>query len=256
MRNPVENAKEKLVLAHRILSLTGSMGDITGHVMSRVDDGVMLVRCRNRENVSPVFVDETAFFKCDFDGNAVEDTREYKLPPERYIAAEIFKSRPEVNGVVHAHPPAQIRCGISGVPIRPILGCGNTGGMLLAHDGVPTFERSILVASPEVGQAMVAAMGSAVVVLLRGHGNVVVGNSIEQATIRAVQIENMAQVCWEIAAAGKSVDDISDEDYREFVQPTQKAAQGIPDMVGQLWTYYARVLERNHQLVTEMGVSR
>lgn len=250
--------KHTLMLSHRILSKTGSMGDITGHVMGRVPGAnEMTVRCRNMHDVGPALVEETAFFRCDLDGNPLEDTGEYALPPERYIAAEIFKARPEVNGVVHAHPPAQILCGITGVEIRPILGCGNWGGLMIALDGVPVFPRSILVASPEVGSDMVRVMGRKNVILLKAHGNVVAGTSVEEATVRAIQAENMAKVCWDVAAAGMHAEDISGEDIREFIAPTQKAAQinSTTGVVNWMWVHYERALKENLPLFVEMGVA-
>jgi ribulose-5-phosphate 4-epimerase/fuculose-1-phosphate aldolase len=255
----VSEMKQSLVMSHRILSKTGSMGDVTGHVMVRgPGEDEMLVRCRSRSDMGPALVEETALFKCNLEGEPVEDTGEYTIPPERFIASEMFKARPEVNAVVHGHPPAQILCGITGVEIRPILGCGNWGGFLLALDGVPVFPRSILVASPHVGRAMVDVLGLKNAVLLKGHGNVVVGRTIEEATVRAIQLENMAKVCWDVAAAGMRADDIPGDDIREFLTPTQEAAsQGdlTASATQWLWWHYERAVKENVPLYVEMGVA-
>jgi 3,4-dihydroxyphthalate decarboxylase len=258
MRDDESELKYKLKLSHRILCKTGSMGDITGHVITRGPGGRdMIVRCRNDRDIGPAFVEESAFFRFDLDGNPVEDLREYIPPPERYIGAEVFKTRDDVNTVVHAHPPGQILCGITAVEIRPIVGCANWGGMLLALDGVPVFPRAILVASPELGQAMVAVMGHRNVVLLKGHGNVVAGRSIEEATVRAIQIENIARICWKVAAAGMHASDVSEEDIQEFKTPTQKAAQANSEdaIVRKMWGHYERALLEDLHLYVEMGVA-
>ncbi len=257
MRDGEGELKYKLKLSHPILCKTGSVGDVTGHVIAREHGGSeMIVRCRNNREVGPALVEESAFFRFDLDGYPAEDLGEYIPPPERYIGAEVFKARDDVDAVVHAHPPAQILCGITGVEIRPIVGGANWGGMHLALDGVPVFPRSILIASPQLGQAVVKVMGQRNVVLLRGHGNVVAGRSIEEASVRAIQIENIARICWEVAAAGMNAPDISQEDIQEFMAPTQKAAQAnsADSVVWKMWAHYERALLEDLPRYMEMGV--
>jgi 3,4-dihydroxyphthalate decarboxylase len=260
----VDDLKRRIATAHRILTKTGSMGDITGHVIARAPGADwMLVRCRSFDDVSPALVQDNAIFQCDLDGNALEALGDYSLPPERFIGAEVFRARDDVNAVVHGHPPAQIMCGITGVEIRPILGSANLGGMFLARDGIPVFPRSVLIATPSLGRQVAETMAARNVALLKGHGNVVAGLTIEEATVRAIQIENLARVCWDVAAAGKHADDVSAEDLnefedlREFLEPSQAR---VTDMgtIGVttstwMWNHYERALRENLSLYAEMG---
>jgi HCOMODA/2-hydroxy-3-carboxy-muconic semialdehyde decarboxylase len=62
--------------------------------------------------------------------------------------------------------------------------------------GAPIFEirnvvkhSDLMISSAPLGKAMVAAMGTASVVLLRGHGNVVVGPTIPITVFRAYYAE-------------------------------------------------------------------
>ena len=56
MADSLEELKRKSVLSHRILTMTGSMGDITGHVFVRVPGSdEFLARCRNAEDWSPAY---------------------------------------------------------------------------------------------------------------------------------------------------------------------------------------------------------
>lgn len=257
MPDSIDELKEKSALSHRILTMTGSMGDTTGHVMTRVPGtNNILVRCRSESDWSPGLTRPEALHMIDLDGNPAEDMGDYLPPPERHIACAVMKARPEVNCVVHAHPAAQVLCSITDVQIRPLLGMANAGGSLLALGGVPTYPRSILVASPEISGAMLAVMGSRNVLLLKAHGNVVAGASIEQATVRSIQIENLARVCWQVAAAGKEAPDLPWEDVEEMLYPTQKAAQRARDTQGGArwtWNYYVRMLNEGGTLHVEMG---
>ena len=260
MVQSLDDLRETLAQSHRILTMTNSMGDTTGHVMVRVPGtDRILLRCRSETDWSPGFARPEAMHVVDSDGNPAEEMGGYLPPPERHIACAILKARPDVNCVIHAHPPAQILCSITGVDIRPIVGSANSGGMMLALGGVPVYPRSILVASPEIAGPMVAVMGSRNVCLLKAHGNVVVGHSIEEATVRAIQIENLARICWQVAAAGKQAPDISWEDVEEFVHPKQPAAIAARDRQGGArwtWNYYLRMLNEGGTTHVEMGADQ
>ena len=129
----------------------------------------------------------TALHRMDFEGKPTEDVGDYTIPPERYIGAELFKARPDVGCVIHAHPPGQVLCGMTGVDIQAIVGSQNWGGSTVARKGIPVYPRSVLIHSADLGKAMLAIMGNKDMVLLKGHGNVVVGRSVEDATVKAIQ---------------------------------------------------------------------
>jgi ribulose-5-phosphate 4-epimerase/fuculose-1-phosphate aldolase len=259
MADGIEELKRKAVLAHRVLTMTGSMGDITGHVFVRVPGRhELLARCRSDEDFGPGFVGENALHPVDFDGAPTEDLGKWVPPPERFIGIEIMKARPEINCVIHAHPPAQILCSITGVQIRPVMGAPNMGGSVMALGGIPVYPRSILVASPEIGRAMVAVMGGRDACLLAAHGNVVAGRSVEEATVRAIQLENLAKICWRVAAARKRAPTISWDDVEEILNPKQPAAvRGlVPEAGLWVWNYYVQALEKGVTLHAEMGADQ
>jgi ribulose-5-phosphate 4-epimerase/fuculose-1-phosphate aldolase len=54
---------------------------------------------------------------------------------ERFIHGEIYKARPDVMAVIHAHSPEMIAFGASSVPLRNMI---HTGSFI--NDGVPVFD--------------------------------------------------------------------------------------------------------------------
>jgi ribulose-5-phosphate 4-epimerase/fuculose-1-phosphate aldolase len=256
MADDLDLLKDKVVTAHRVLTHTGSMGDITGHVFTRIPGtNEMLARCRSMGDISPGFVGPDALHRIDFSGTPAEEMGDWVPPPERFIGIEIMKARPDVNCVVHSHPPAQILCSVTGVEIRPILGKANSGGSQFVLGGVPVYPRSILVASSEIARGMLATMGNRDVVLLAAHGNVVCGRTVEEATSRAIAIENLAKVCWTIAAARMKAPDISTQDIEENINPQQPAAKFSQERGGPnwMWEYYVQALKENADFHAEMG---
>lgn len=251
MPDTIDELKRKSVLAHRILARSGCSAENSGHVFIRIPGTQeMLVRCRNDSDWSPTFVGEGAIRRFDLDGNPVEDLEGYVAPPERYIGAELLKARPEIGCVIHGHPWYQVLCDASGVPIRPIVGFRApwSAGTRAALEGIPVFPRSILIASPEAGRALLAVMGGKNVCILRGHGNVVVGRTVEEATTRAIQVENLARFCYQVALIRRDAPDIPWEDVEDAInQPQAAARQRMREGRGVEWNwaYYVRLLEES-----------
>jgi ribulose-5-phosphate 4-epimerase/fuculose-1-phosphate aldolase len=121
---------------------------------------------------------------------------------------------------------------------------------------VPVYPRSILVASPEIGQAMLKTMEDRDICLLAGHGNVITGRTVEEATTRAIQIENLAKLCWTVATAGLKAPDILPEDIEEIRNPKQPAAIVRRDAGGEdwLWHYYLKMWQDGTPLHAEHGI--
>src|SRR5262249_3985688 len=131
----------------------------------------------------------------DLDSNPVKDTQ-VALYLERYIHGEIFKSRPDMNAVVHNHSPSVIPFGVTTVPLRPLF---NTGAFI--GEGGPTFELrqfqergELLVKTPHLGHARAATLGTKPAALMRGHGAVVVGETLMLAVVRSIYLELSAKL--------------------------------------------------------------
>jgi ribulose-5-phosphate 4-epimerase/fuculose-1-phosphate aldolase len=192
---------EDLVTANRILAAEGVL-DGFGHISARHDkrpDRFLLAR-----SMAPALVAAADIMEFDLDGNAVAaHGRTAYL--ERFIHSEIYKTRPEVQAVVHSHSPAVIPFGVVGVKLRPIF---HLGGFLGA--GAPVFEireaggpaTDMLVRTPALGAALAGTLGDAPVALMRGHGDVVVGRSIREAVFRAVYTEVNARLAGEALRLG------------------------------------------------------
>ena len=120
-----------------------------------------------------------------------------KVNGERYIHGEIYKVRPDVHAVIHSHSQAVIPLTVAGVKLRPVV---VQAGFLPLE--TPNFEirkargkeRGMQITTAALGAALAKSLGKAPVVLLRGHGNVVVGSSIKQATVYAVYTDINARM--------------------------------------------------------------
>jgi ribulose-5-phosphate 4-epimerase/fuculose-1-phosphate aldolase len=113
------------------------------------------------------------------------------LNGERYIHCGIYKARPDVQSVIHTHDLAVIPFGLTNTPLRPVVA---QAGFL--PEETPLFEvrdaygpatgRGMLVLNSSLGNALAAKLGDNPVVLMRGHGETVVGRSVKEATVRTL----------------------------------------------------------------------
>jgi ribulose-5-phosphate 4-epimerase/fuculose-1-phosphate aldolase len=202
--------------ACRILAMEGLVEGVLGHVSVRTGEDRMLIRCRGRDEHGLMFTREEDVRTTTLDGTIIGPDDGYAVPNELPIHGELLRARPEVNAVVHAHPPAVLLCGVAGLELRPVFGAYNIPAARLARDGIPVYPRSVLIRRPELAHEMIAAMGDRPVCVLRGHGVTVTGESVEQAVVRALNLNALAVVTLELARLGRPAEPIPAEDVAEL----------------------------------------
>ncbi|MGH3326402.1 MAG: class II aldolase/adducin family protein [Streptomycetales bacterium] len=201
--------------ACRILAHQGLATGILGHVSVRVGEDQLLVRCRGPRERGLLFTAPEDIRLLDLDGTR-DPGDGYAAPKELPLHAEVLRRRPEVASVVHAHPWAVVAADLAGAALRPIVGSFNIPALRLARDGIPVYPRGVLIRRRDLAQEMVAAMGDSPVCLLRAHGLTTVGESVPQAVVRALNVDELARMCLDVARAGGSPADLPEEDVAEL----------------------------------------
>lgn len=206
--------------ACRVLGARGLAEDVLGHVSLRTAADRMLVRCRGPREEGLVLTRPEDVHEVDLDGTPVSgDLGGWSLPNELPIHAEVLRARPDVDAVVHCHPPSVLLAGLAGVALRPVFGAYHIPAARLALDGVPEYPRSVLVRRPELGREVAAALGTSPVLVLRGHGIVTVGSgehAVEQAVGLALALDVLARVSVDCARLGARPAELSPEDVADL----------------------------------------
>ncbi|WP_047151901.1 class II aldolase/adducin family protein [Aneurinibacillus tyrosinisolvens] len=245
MSASLQELREKIAASCRILAMEGLVDGILGHVSVRVPEtNEMLIRCRGNQENGVRYTKADAIRLVDFDGNGSDLMGMYHVPKELSIHGETYKSRPEVGCVIHAHPPDALICGITQLEFRPVFGAFNIPAMRMALEGIPVFPRSCLITRSDLAQAMLEIMGDKNICLMKGHGITVTGQTVEEATVRALNFNILAKVTMQVAQTGREAAPISQEDINE-----------LPDLGSQFndywaWRYYVKKLheeERGNQ---------
>ena len=244
IQNPRANAAlaKKVALSCQILAKLGLFKETTGHVSARSADGAnMLIRGRGREETGLLFTTASDVVLANFDSQRIQKSGILKPPNESVIHGEIYKVRPAVGGIVHAHPASVVLASMAGIALRPIFGGYDPRAMRMAINGIPVYRSSLTLHRVEHVHEMMAVMGDSDICVLRGHGAVVCGTSVEDATIKAIKLDGLARMNLQAASLG-NVPSISEKDQEAFM------SRGDTGMSGggaeTLWRFYCEWLKR------------
>ena len=210
----LDNLISDLVAANHILATEGIV-DGYGHVSVRSP--------RNKDrfhlsrSLAPESVSAADILEYGLDGEPI-DPKGKTSYKERFIHSEIYRVRPDVNAVVHCHAPSLIPFGVTKVPLRPMY---HQSAFLAA--GVPVFEireaggmTNMLVETAALGRALAKTLGDKPAALMRGHGAVVVADTIPNVVGRSIYLEINARVQAQAIALGGPITYIDPEEARKY----------------------------------------
>lgn len=192
--DPDEARIQDIIAASHILTNEGIL-DSFGHVSARSaknPDHFFMPRA-----MPPALVGRADIVEIGLDCKPIAADAP-RLNGERYIHCQVYKARSDVQSVIHTHDLAVIPFGLAGISLKPVV---VQAGFLPPE--TPLFEvrdanknqdkRGMLVLNADLGDALAKTLGSNPVVLMRGHGDTVVGRSVREATVRTVYAHIDAQ---------------------------------------------------------------
>jgi HCOMODA/2-hydroxy-3-carboxy-muconic semialdehyde decarboxylase len=185
-----------LVAGNHILVRKGVIV-IHGHLSVRHDKNPN--RFFMSKAIAPELIVPDDIMEFDLDSKAI-DPKGREGYQERFIHSEIYRARPEINAVIHAHTPSLLPFTASDVPLQPVQ-----QQVTFLPERVKMHrngDRGNTIVNIEQAKAMVKTMGSDGALLLHGHGVVVVGNSIPTVVGRAIELELNGRVQRDIIAMG------------------------------------------------------
>jgi ribulose-5-phosphate 4-epimerase/fuculose-1-phosphate aldolase len=230
--------RELVAKSCRILGKMDLTKAASGHVSRRIDGERVLIRARGSDEVGVRFTTAEQVIAVDLDGNKLDGPDGLLPPQEVFIHTCLYRTRPEVQSVVHIHPPTVVLFTICDVPLRPIYGAYDPSSLKLVLDGIPTYGRSITISNEELGRDLAQVMGGKRACLMRGHGITTAGASVEEATVTAIKLNEVAEMHYRAHLLGEPRD-IPQEDIAHF--RSRLARQDGRGHLHSSWRYYARL---------------
>jgi L-fuculose-phosphate aldolase len=227
-----EALRKKLAVAGKVLAAHGHEDFTRGHISVRLpgkgDRFLMKPHSVGFDEITPKNI-----LTIDLDGNVVAGSA--RRHSEVFIHSEIFKVRPDVGCVIHSHPAYSVALSGTGRPLKALSQPG-----ALFHKAIGLYDHTInLIRTPEMGAGVARALGPHRAVLLKNHGVVVAGATIEEAVIAAIMLENAAMIQMIAEAAGSVAPEFPDADIATLKGNIGRAEQFVIN-----FDYLARRLTR------------
>jgi ribulose-5-phosphate 4-epimerase/fuculose-1-phosphate aldolase len=206
--------KSDFITALRIIYGEG-LSDAFAHLSARSHEGNEMMFMPRK---SPALVKNEELFFVDFE----------KAVPQSSLHQAIYKARPDVKAIFHFHSPAVILLSVVGQSVRPMHNYS-----AIFYEGVPLYTGTGQVESPSRAGEMVKLLGNAKALMLRGHGAVVVGQSIREVCMLALFLEESARLQTEATKLGAPMF-IEPDEAERIAKRTFK-----PTSVERAWDHFA-----------------
>ena len=206
----------ELVASARELALSGLVTGAGGNVSARQGDVMW---------ISPSGYSLEDALEADYPSVSIQTgvvlSGEHRPSSEVLMHLAIYRVRPNVRAVFHAHPQMTIALTSAGHDLRPIF----ADYYVYLGGNVPHVPY-VTVTTPELAQVvgMHFARRDCQGMVLRNHGTITVGSSVKQAAFRTHAVEEQAGIQWHALQIGeptylseaecKSLDELDSEEYR------------------------------------------
>ena len=157
-----------------------------GNISCRTEDGFFWV---TPSGVSKGFMTEDILVKVDAEGNVVERNADVKISSEIKLHMNVYRHRPDMNAVVHAHPPLATAFACARMDMdAPVVteAVLNLGTVPCAPFAAP--------GTPELAETIVPYLQDHAGCLMASHGALAWGDSMEKAYFRLETIEYYAKI--------------------------------------------------------------
>jgi L-fuculose-phosphate aldolase len=172
--------KQQLVDCIRMLEQSNII-DYNGHASIRDGEGRMFINIGSCQRSQLTAADICTI---DFEGKVIEG--EGKPPLEFHLHAGIYKARPDVKAVVHAHPKWSTFLTMVGEPYQPVYAQGS-----LLYP-MPVLNSPNSINNPVMAARLADKLGQGPAAMMKSHGAVTVGKDIVEAFVLANYMEENA----------------------------------------------------------------
>lgn len=179
-----EQIRADIVEAGRRLYMRGFVASNDGNISCRLDAQRLIT---TPKSVSKGFMTPDMMVVVDYQGKKLAGDRE--ASSELPMHLEIYRNRPDVNAVVHAHPPIATGFAVAGIPLtRAVLAevVTTLGSIPIAEYGTPSTKEL-----PDAVRKYIKAHDG---MLLANHGAVTCCKTVMTAYYKMETIEHFAKI--------------------------------------------------------------
>lgn len=193
MANEYELKKQIVEIGQRIWA-RGYVASNDGNITVLLNDNELLT---TPTGVSKGFMTTEMIVKCDRGGKVLSASKGYRPSSELKMHLEVYKERPDIRSVVHAHPPYATSFAVAGIPLNKCVlpeAILVIGGVPIAPYGLPS--------TMEIPDRMRTFIQKSDAVLLANHGAITLGTDLLNAYHKMETLEHTASIVWKAIQLG------------------------------------------------------
>ncbi len=165
-----------------------------GNISVRISDNEVLT---TPTGVSKGFMTTEMIIKIDMEGNVLASSSQYRPSSEAKMHLEVYKQRPDVKSVVHAHPPFCTSFAVAGIPLDKCVlpeAIIVIGSVPIAGYGLPS--------TMEIPDKIRPHIKKSDAILLENHGALTLGSDLINAYYKMETLEHTAHIVWNAIQLG------------------------------------------------------
>ncbi len=190
--------REEIVLVGRLMYERGLIVGIDGNISARLDESTLVITpsglCKGMMTTDQMILIDLSGQKV---GPATPANENLKPTSETAMHLEVYKQRPDVSAVVHAHPPHAVALSIAGISLAE---CMVPEAIVLL--GLTPTTPYATPSSEENAQAIREVIKGHDAILLERHGSLIAGNSPLDAFYRTESMEQVARITYMLHQLG------------------------------------------------------
>ncbi len=190
-----DELRREIVEIGRWIHRLGFVAAYDGNITARLDDQRLL---STPTTISKGMMEPDDLVVVDYEGQKITGRR--NVTSEIAMHLLIYKRRPDVNAVVHAHPPIATGYAAAGLSLNKALISEvvlSLGCIPLARYGTP--------GTPELTEALGPLVGTYDAILMANHGVVTYGPDLLRAHFKMETVEHFAKISLVTELLGRQV---------------------------------------------------
>lgn len=232
--NDLQQLRERVAKACRVLGKLELTKSTYGHISARIPGtDTLLIRARGPDESGIRFTAADDVITVDFDGNKIDGRDGLDVPKEVFIHTGLYRARPDVQSVLHAHPATVMMFTICNKPLLPLFGAYDPSSLRLLTEGLSNYPSSVLICNDELGRDLASVIRGRAC-LMRGHGITTCGSDVEDVTLTAIRLNDLADINYRAYLLGDP-QPISDADIASFETLKETSSTAA-------WRYYCRLV--------------